>query len=319
MSTFSVDVVPVTLEPHPHADSLSIVRVFGYQVIVRTEDWRDRPLGAYVPPDSVVPDTDAFAFLDGHTRIKVRRFRGLYSQGLLIAAPPGSVAGDDVAEHLGIIHYEPPIRSSLGAGDDIAPPPGFRPAYDIEQYRRYPHLLPDGLPVVVTEKLHGASGRWCFVDGRLWAGSRNRWKKQSPRDLWWYALNKTPALQRLLEEQPALTAYGEVYGDVQELRYGLKRGDADVRLFDLWSTTDHRWLDWSESNQLREHYDLPWVPVLHEGPFSAAVLDLAEGQSTIAEHVREGVVVRPVVEQIDPTIGRLQLKIISNQYLEQAK
>ena len=43
--------------PHPNADILSIVKVFGYTCVVRTQDWKDRSVGAYIPPDSAVPDT----------------------------------------------------------------------------------------------------------------------------------------------------------------------------------------------------------------------------------------------------------------------
>ena len=60
MSTFRCDVVPVTLEPHPNADSLSLVRVGGYTVCVRTADWEGVDRGVYIPPDSVVPATGPF-------------------------------------------------------------------------------------------------------------------------------------------------------------------------------------------------------------------------------------------------------------------
>ena len=80
-STHVVEVVPVTLEPHPNADSLSIVHVWDYTVCVRTEDWRGRPMGAYIPPDSLVDTSrEEFAFLreEGKTlhRVRAKRFRG---------------------------------------------------------------------------------------------------------------------------------------------------------------------------------------------------------------------------------------------------
>lgn len=56
MSIFKVEVVPITLEPHPNAETLSVVKVFDYAVCVRTADWKDKLLGAYIPPDSVVPN-----------------------------------------------------------------------------------------------------------------------------------------------------------------------------------------------------------------------------------------------------------------------
>ena len=86
-STHRVEVVPITLEPHPNADTLSIVRVFaGYTVCVRTTDWQGRALGAYVPPDSLVDTTrPEFAFLaDGkraRQRIKVKKLRGVAAWG----------------------------------------------------------------------------------------------------------------------------------------------------------------------------------------------------------------------------------------------
>ena len=80
-STHLVEVVPIRLEPHPNADSLSVVRVFdGYTCCVRTADWVGKTKGAYIPPDSVVDSSRAeFAFLAGHERIKVKKLRGIVS------------------------------------------------------------------------------------------------------------------------------------------------------------------------------------------------------------------------------------------------
>ncbi len=50
-----------------------------------------------------------------------------------------------------------------------------------------------------------------------------------------------------------------------------------------------------------------------------ALQEMAEGSSLVegANHIREGVVVRPQSERLTNEIGRLQLKLISNAYLEQ--
>src|ERR1035437_7205677 len=88
MSDHKCEVVPVVLEKHPNADSLSIVNVFdSYEVCVRTDDWVGIDKGVYLPPDTVVPDTEQFKFLEGHLRIKARRFRGVDSYGLLVPVP----------------------------------------------------------------------------------------------------------------------------------------------------------------------------------------------------------------------------------------
>lgn len=320
-STHRVEVVPVHLEPHPNADSLSVVRAFdGYTVCVRTADWIGREIGAYIPPDSVVPDTEAFAFLDGHRRIKVRRLRGIISMGLLVPAPEGSVIGEDVAELLGVTHYDPPLPISTG-GEAIKPPPGYRPSFDVESLRRYASVFIPGEPVFVSEKVHGANGRFTYLeDGGFFCGSRTEWKQESADNLWWRALRETQGLRDFLTAHPGVTVYGEVYGQVQDLRYGTKRGEIRFAAFDILVGSE--WKDPKAARDLSTPFDLPWVPTIAEAtPFELdRILELAEGPSLVpgADHVREGCVVKPIHERTDPTVGRVGLKVVGNGYMERA-
>ena len=132
-SNHRVDMVRIpAIEKHPNADTLGIVRIRGYQVIVKLGEFNEGDLSAYIQPDSVVPPEDEFAFLwsaqgykDGddiplkYRRITVRKFRKEYSEGLLIRIPEWvriddgaqvrePIEGDDVSDALGITHYEPP-------------------------------------------------------------------------------------------------------------------------------------------------------------------------------------------------------------------
>ena len=330
MSTHAVEVVPVKLEPHPNADTLSIVRVRGFQVVVKTESWIGADRAAYIEPDSLVPETEPFLFLkdakrSNWRRITVRKFRGVVSQGLLVAAPQGAAIGDDVAEALGVTHYEPPVPFDTGGESEQGPGGGFRPAYDVESFNRYPSILVPGEEVVITEKLHGASARYTHQGGpggRFHCGSRGEWKRETETNVWWRALRATPALGPFLEAREDLTAYGEVYGQVQDLRYAsTKANPVSFALFDLWDTARGRFLDWDELAEVVRAHGLPQVPVLFRGPFAESTFrGLAEGRSTVAgaDHVREGVVARPVVERQDATIGRVQLKLVSNEYLERS-
>jgi len=68
--------------------------------------------------------------------------------------------------------------------------------------------------------------------------------------------------------------------------------------------------------------DLPWVPVLYRGSYDPVKLkELSNGPSTMpgADHIREGVVIKPVKERYDIKLGRVQLKIVSDDYLERVK
>ena len=320
-STHKVEVTSVTMRPHPNANTLSIVDVFGYQVCVRTADWHTGDLGAYIPPDSVVPDSPLFAFLDGHLRIKARKLRGVVSFGLLVPAPAGSKVGDDVAEVLGVIHYEPPLPLSSG-GETEKPPPGFVGGkYDIDALRRFNRVFVPGELVMITEKLHGASARFAFSGGRMYCGSRGEWKKESDTSLWWQALRVTPTLQAFCERYPGLTVYGEVYGAVQSLRYGLGPGRVAFAAFDV-ARPNGTWIDAPESRLQLRSCDVPLVPLLADKmPFEfEAVVAMAEGPSVVpgAKHVREGCVVKPLVERWNEEIGRVCLKVVGAGYLEKS-
>lgn len=62
---------------------------------------------------------------------------------------------------------------------------------------------------------------------------------------------------------------------------------------------------------------VPSVPVLHEGPFDVATMKAcASGKTTFDDdHIREGVVLRPLRERFDAAIGRVVLKYVSDEFL----
>jgi tRNA-binding EMAP/Myf-like protein len=116
MSEFKVEVVRIgEVVKHPHADSLSIVQVHGgYPCIIKTGDFAAGALAVYVPVDALVPVArPEFAFLAATgkaramERIKARRLRGIFSMGVLVAAPAGTVEGQDVRELMGVEKWEP--------------------------------------------------------------------------------------------------------------------------------------------------------------------------------------------------------------------
>lgn len=317
-STHRVEVVPVVLEAHPNADSLSVVRIWGYTAIVRTSDWLNRSIGAYIPPDSIVPAAPEYSFLSGHLRIKAKKLRGVQSWGLLVAAPEGSQVGDDVAEQLGITHYEPPIR-----GESQSPrPPRTRDfsKYDVDAMLRHSHLFTEGEPVIATEKIHGANCRVTMDDSELHVGSRNLWVKDGD-NAYWRAVRDVPGIAAFLATVPFGTVvYGEVFGWVQELRYGATDGQVWFQMFDI--NLPDRWLNTDEVEGVADSFRIPMPPVVYRGPFDLERLkSCSEGPTLVncAGHVREGIVVRPAVDRWDERHGRLILKLVNPAYLEKSK
>ena len=61
------------------------------------------------------------------------------------------------------------------------------------------------------------------------------------------------------------------------------------------------------------------APLLFMGSWDERAKDMilahARGTSTIASHIREGIVIRPMIERWDAKVGRVVLKRINEKYL----
>lgn len=312
MSEFQVEVVQLgKIGKHPNADTLSITQVMGaYPVIFRTGDFEPGGKAVYVPVDSIVPEDDQrWTFLGGHTRIRAKKLRGIFSMGILTEADASWAVGQNVQRELRITKYEPPVLSATHGANCEGPVFKFTD-YDLEAYRRYPQVLRPGENVVITEKIHGANGRWTWQDGQLWAGSHHCWKVRAP-NIWWQAADKY-GLERLKDHEGAVL-YGEVFGYVQDLRYGAGVGEIFLAIFDIRGK-DGRWLEVNQMRELAWSLDIPTVPELYRGPWEPGLLSHAEGMTTLGgHHVREGIVIQAAPERFDE-IGRAKLKHIGEGY-----
>lgn len=343
MSTFACEVVPIELAPHPNADKLSIVHLFGYDVCVRTEDWLGRDRGIYIPVDASVPtDRPEFAFLapeakNGRYRVKAKKLRGVFSMGLLIPIPFGVIVtispdapypdaiGFDWAEALGVVKYEEPevihrnrggSSPALAFSDQAPAPAGVTVKYtDIEHVRRYGGTFYEGELVAVTEKVHGANARYTYRDGAIHYGSRNQWKRADVGSAWYRAL--TAPMLRLCINSAPLILFGEVFGQgVQDLAYGT--AEPRFLAFDLYDPVSGCYLDYAEFRSLCLSYAVPMAPLLYAGAYDAAVIkELSERDSTVAGNgqISEGVVVRPLFERHTHDLGRVVLKLPGERYL----
>lgn len=179
MSEVRAKVVEFKLEEHPNADSLSIANIKGsaWQCVVRTEDFKGKKLGVYIPLDAELPtqinrEKTQFAFLDKKdngkpARVKTIRLRGALSQGLLVQAPEGAKVGDDLTEEWGITRYEPPVPTNLRSGMMRRQPAAFKKFASAENRKNYPDVLKEGEDVITSEKIHGTNIRMSYIhDGK---------------------------------------------------------------------------------------------------------------------------------------------------------
>ena len=359
------------IQVHPNADTLGIVFVGGYQCVVKKDNYKVGDLAIYLPPDSVVPQTKPFEFLwadkefpDGvvpekYRRITVRRYRKEYSEGLLLpvtdfpllynqAGVFSQDEGADVAELLGITHYEEPepvdlygtpstrlqekgwprslrgwfflILRALGLrrnpleGTSERAPKDAPPVYDVENFKHYNTTFKQGDEVVVTEKIHGSNGRYMFDGKRMWVGSKNLWKSEKSKCIWRRVLKDYPQIEEWCRAHPKNTLYTEVVPTQKGYDYGTnEKRPTDIFVFDI---RDQDGVYWPKDKSLVE---VKPVPIIYAGPFDKETINkLAEGKTLVtnAKHIREGIVIASYEERYERGLGRVQLKLKSNAFLE---
>lgn len=329
MSTHSVNIVKIEqVLPHANAERLEIVPVGGWQAVVKKGQFNVGDPAIYIEPDYTVPtDLEEFSFLakEGRTRhrLKAVRLRGVLSYGLLIPVPKDLndlPVGADVMIALGIERYEPPVKL---AGSDELPlelqPQVYSSKFDVEGLKKFPDVIKLGEPVVVTEKIHGANARYLFTNDTFYLGSRTQWLKPDVKHPWERAAACDARIEAWCRNHLGVVLYGEIYGAVQSLKYGVPNNE--IRFAAFAALENGNW--WDTDKLLSEPIEaVATVPVVYVGPYDPNVLNRAEQDSTVptAEkgHIREGLVIVPVKERRDETIGRVALKHISNRYWESA-
>lgn len=309
------------IKPHPNADKLELAVVGGWQTVVQKGTYQPGQSVTYVPPDCLVPPevSDRWGVTKylSNGRVRAVRLRGEPSYGFVV--PPEGEPGKNVAESLGIKKWQPPIKFSVG---DCEPAHSLFCEYtDVENLRHYTDVFTPGEPVIYSEKIHGTNSRIAIIktpDGDIRiAGSRTMQRKQAENSVYWFPW-ADPAVEAAMVRLAAsaklmVIMYGEVYGKVQSLRYGKPNGLA-YAAFDVM--VDGAFLSHDEFVAATD--GVARVPVVERGLFSVeAAARLSGGRSLIdgAEHIREGVVVRPERERRDPKIGRVILKYVSDAYL----
>ena len=345
MSSLIADIVEFDVEKHPQADRLSIAKIKdkAWQCVFNHEQWGlkagDTGKGLYIPIEAVIPES----LIQEHNlanyvhkgRIRSIRLRSILSQGLLLpigGSIPNRPVGTNLAEELGILKYEPPIPMHL-SGEIERAPEGWSRYTDIENWKNFPDILKNGEQVFITEKLHGACLEVYKWEDRLWISSKNLVLKRNNANSYWRAV--LPYEQILLERmENGDHLFGELLG-VQDLKYGYERGNVGIRFFDYMkrdgtylnygSYGGKGFIEWMEdtfspddkTSRCEEAYKL-MVPFLGAFDYSAEKMEeLSKGYTTIkgVNHIREGIVIRPMKERFDEKIGRVILKLINDEYL----
>ena len=335
------------VEPIPNADAIERVRVLGWWVVCKKGEFQPGDPVVYCEIDCLLPELPPFEFLRKSCfkpvivqggqevqragfRIKTVRLRGQVSQGIcfpLGILPSGmpTEVGTDVTDALGIIKHDPPLPASL-SGKVKGPFPGFIPKTDETRVQVLEGVLlrNRGRTFHVTEKLDGSSFTAFWRDGAFGVCSRNLLLDEADESHGFVKLAlrlDLPAKLAGVRERHGfdLAIQGEAIGPgIQGNRYARK--EIELRVFTLFDISGHRLLSRDESLALVAELGLSAVPDLGTLELDHGVDELVEyaaGPSVLNPLVpREGVVLRPPTEEIDPDLGgRLSFKVINPQFL----
>lgn len=248
--------------------------------------------------------------------------------------------GDNVAGMLRITKHIPAVPDEI-AGAVMPVGRHLIPFLDIEDIKKHPDVIAEGEEVVFTEKLHGIftgavylpeqdaiDGKRFFVFGKGVGEQGLAFiDDDSNADNLYLQMAKQFDLEekvkqlaeRLDEETVPVFLLGETFGiGVQDLGYGMK---PSYRAHGMGAGYRGReqYLSYAVALEHAKALGLEWTPEIYRGPFSQAILEeKVSGKETLTGkqvHIREGVVIVPLLERDHPELGRVILKAISPDYL----
>jgi RNA ligase (TIGR02306 family) len=353
MSFFAVTIEEIAeIKPHPNADRLLIasLRGIGFQFIVpkgseTQKQWQAGDRCLYFPLDSIIPEPilvvmNLVGKLSGgqKNRVKTIKLRGAISQGLVAplslidALPEAERTPEKITTFLGVTKYEPEIDLPYSFDARLVPLPDGVGIYDVENAERYPLTVAKlmKMPVWITEKLEGTHFAAAYLNQKLFICQRRFALEpiaDKPEHLFW-EVAKALKIPELMEKLYAtynaehMVLRGELIGpNVQSNIYRLH--ERTIRFFDL--QINHRYVG---SAELKEKFEALGVanllpPFLCEGSTLEEFLagrslpEAATGNSALHASLREGIIIRPEVEQVESEElrGRLIIKQISPEYL----
>lgn len=325
------------VEPIEGADRIEMVTIFidglaGWHCVAKKGDFKTGDLCVYFEIDSSLPNKPAFSFLTerDRRRLKTRRFKGAISQGLAL---PLSIMGGyepsegtDVTEALEITNWEPPQNPQLFGSQKGTFPTHIVPKTDEERVQSRPRVLEEmkGMAVYITTKMDGTSYT-AFLDTENNFGvcSRNLELKDTEDNVYWKITRKYKIMEALYKyyanTERHIAIQGEICGPgIQKNHAGLK--DLELFVFNVYDIDNHRYLN------VRDFVDAVFQLGLKTVPLCEVIKDFHETVDSLLErskgvyegtnHLREGIVLRPMQEQYSKTLqGRLSIKVTNNDYL----
>jgi RNA ligase (TIGR02306 family) len=332
------------LHPIKGADLIELAKIDGWQCVVKKGNFQVGSLAVYFEYDSMLPLDDirfeSFAGrneyeVDGkrYVRIKTMKLKKTLSQGVLIPADLFSVeltlhgeTGDDLAELIGVIKYEPKLPAQL-SGKARGNFPSFISKTDQERVnnlkREYQESVDWEELFEITYKLDGSSmTAFCYTpENRLGVCSRNlelKTDESNSDNAFVKAFKKIEdgLYQFMQTTGRSIALQGELCGPgIQGNFEGLD--DVTFFVYDVFDIDKQQYLlPGDRLNLLSDKFpDVKWVPLFDVNTLPSTIeecLEMANGSSGLNGKYREGLVFKSYSSSFS-------FKAISTKYLLKEK
>ena len=313
--------------PIEGADFIEQARILGWSMVIKKGEFAVGDHAIMFEIDSVLPDTPTFEFMRrSRFRVKTMKMKKVLAQGLALPLkmfpflPENLEVGTDVSELLGVTKYQPAEDSSVGGvpGGNF---PGYVSKTDETRIQSVPTLIEElsGVPCYVSVKMDGCSASYVVHDGEALVCSRNMTLTESDTNVHWIIERRHGILNKLDAQGGSWAVQGEICGPkIQANRLGLTAHE--FYAFNVYNIETGQYLDFVDFRKFCECLGIKTVPIEIEN-FSLAghtvdsLLEMARGKY-VSGHAREGIVIRPRVEQFSNLLhGRASFKAINNEFL----
>jgi RNA ligase (TIGR02306 family) len=353
MAFFGVTVEEIeTVNPIEGADRIQVATVKGlvFNFVIGKDSFKPGDKVLYFPVDSLLPQALAEKLgvagkLAGKNkdRVKTVKLKGVMSQGIVgnltligdmscesLLGVPRLPTTEEITAFLGVTKYEPPEVVCQG-GKLVRHAEGVS-TYDIEGADRYPVVVNELLnqQVYITEKVEG-SNWYGGIDaaGNFVVGQRSGAiipDEGNVTHTWWTVaamqglLDAAAAIKRDKYPGKSVIIRGEIAGgSIQGNIYKLPK----MQIFAFDILVDGQYVDALAFLALTTEYKIQTAPMLsfskplHEWLGGKTVKEASHGKSLLGDTLREGIVIKPIVEQYSKVLGgRLFIKQRDPIYLD---
>lgn len=322
----------VLVEPIENADKIERLDVVcggggKWSAVARVGEFSDGELVEVYLQDSLLPNEPRFHFMDKHDfRVRMVRLRGVPSEVLVMPISPkirvfDVGVGDDITRVAGVERYEKPLPARIG-GNIVGLFPMHIPKTDEPNFQAVPKLVAAlrGQQFVSTVKADGTSTTaYIDRDGVFRVCSRNYTVAEDDTNTLWGVARKYKVEEALHKDgMRNIALQWETVGPgIQKNPLGLK--STEMRLFDAYDFDQHTYLHPFQLRRLSEEHGLRMADIVDSQETfrmdDEQLRKYAEGLYCGTKRQREGVVIRPFVNQVIDG-DRLSFKVINLRYKE---